>query len=235
MLVSMLLKNLLNFINLPIIMNSTKIVVTALLGFIINVASAQNYSAGLGYASDYFYRGALKSEEAVQASIGAQTELGGFDVSAGAFTNQAVEGGADSYELTLGAGKSLGDLLSIYGGLNHFEDVAGEALFEAKVGLSFDTLLSPNVNVYRSFDDDLYTFELGVNHKFETELADLCVHGSFGNTDLTEAIDSDYYVVGAKASRSLAESADLAISVDRVDSDLIDEEWVFGVGLSTSF
>ena len=41
-------------------MNSTKLLVTALLGFIINVASAQNYNAGLGYASDYFYRGALK-------------------------------------------------------------------------------------------------------------------------------------------------------------------------------
>ena len=216
-------------------MNSTKIVVTALLGFIINVASAQNYNAGLGYASDYFYRGALKSEESVQASIGAQTELGGFNVSAGAFTNQAVDGGSDSYQLTLGAGKSLGDLLSVYGGLNHFEDVAGEALFEAKIGLGFDTLLSPNVNVYRSFDDDLYTFELGVNHKFESELADLCVHASVGNTDLTETVDSDYYVIGAKASKSLAESADLAISVDRVDSDLIEEEWVVGVGVSTSF
>ena len=216
-------------------MNSTKIVVTALLGFIINVASAQNYNAGLGYASDYFYRGALKSEESVQASIGAQTELGGFNVSAGAFTNQAVNGGSDSYELTLGAGKSLGDLLSVYGGLNHFEDVAGEALFEAKIGLSLDALLSPNVNIYRSFDDDLYTFELGVNHKFETDFADLCLHGSVGNTDLTEAIDSDYYIVGATISKGLSDSADLAVSVDRVDSDLIDEEWVFGVGVSTSF
>jgi len=65
-------------------MNSTKIVVTALLGFIINVASAQSYNAGLGYASDYFYRGALKSEEAVQASFGVKTEIEGLNVSAGA-------------------------------------------------------------------------------------------------------------------------------------------------------
>ena len=216
-------------------MNSTKLLVTALLGFIINVASAQNYSAGLGYASDYFYRGALKSEEAVQASFGAKAELGSLDVSARAFTNQAVDNGSDSYQLNLCVGKSLGDLLSIYGGLNHFEDVAGEALFEAKVGLGLDTLLSPSVNVYRSFSDDLYTFEAGINHQFDFEVAELCLHASAGNTDLTEAIDSDYYAFGAKISRDLAENAKVAVSADRVDSDLIDSEWVFGLSVSTNF
>lgn len=216
-------------------MNSTKLLVTALLGFIINVASAQNYSAGLGYASDYFYRGALKSEEALQASFGAKTELGGLDVSAGAFTNQSVDNGTDSYELTLGAGKTLNDLLSIYGGLNHFEDVAGEALFEAQLGLGLKTVLSPSLNVFRSFDDDWYTVELGVHHKFDFDVAELCVHGTIGNTDLSDTVDSDYYTVGAKVSRDLAENASIAISADRVDSDLIDEEWVFGVSVSTKF
>jgi hypothetical protein len=216
-------------------MNSAKLLVTALLGFIINVGSAQNYSAELGYASDYFYRGALKSEEAVQASFGAKTEIGGFDVGARAFTNQAVDAGADSYQLNLCVGKSLGDLVSVYGGLNHFEDVAGEALFEAKVGLGFETLLSPSVNVYRSFEADLYTFEAGINHQFDFEVAELCVHASAGNTDLTEATDSDYYAFGSKVSRDLAENASVAISADRVDSDLIDSEWVFGLSVSTNF
>lgn len=216
-------------------MNSTKLLVTALLGFIINVASAQNYSAGLGYASDYFYRGALKSEEAVQASFGAKTELGGLDVSARAFTNQSVDNGTDSYQLTLGAGKSVNDLLSVYGGLNHFEDVAGEALFEAHLGLGLKTILSPSLNVFRSFDDDWYTVELGVHHKFDFDVAELCVHGAIGNTDLSDTVDSDYYTVGAKVSRDLAENASIAISADRVDSDLIDEEWVFGLSVSTKF
>lgn len=216
-------------------MNSTKIVVTALLGFIINVASAQSYNAGLGYASDYFYRGALKSEEAVQASFGVKTEIEGLNVSAGAFTNQAVENGTDSYQLALGADKSLNDLLSVYGGLNHFEDIDGESLFEAKIGLGFDTLLSPSVNVYRSFSDELYTFEVSANHQFDLEVFELCVHASAGNTDLTEALDTDYYVIGAKASRDLAENASVAISADRVDSDLIASEWVFGLSVSTNF
>lgn len=216
-------------------MNNTKIVVTALLGFIINVASAQNYSVGLGYASDYFYRGAVKAEESVQASLGAKTELGGLDVSAGAFTNQSVDNGADSYELTLGAGKSVNDLLSVYGGLNHFEDVAGEALFEAQLGLGLKTVLSPSLNVFRSFDEDWYTVELGINHQFDFDLAELCVHGFVGNTDLSDSVDSDYYIIGAKLSRDLAESASIVVSADRVDSDLIDEEWVFGLSVSTNF
>ena len=216
-------------------MNSTKLLVTALLGFIINVASAQNYSAGLGYASDYFYRGALKSEEAVQASFGAKTELAGLDVSARAFTNQAVDNGSDSYQLNLCVGKSLGDLLSVYGGLNHFEDVSGEALFEAKIGLGFESLLSPSVNIYRSFDDDLYTFEAGVDHQFDFEIVELCVHASIGNTDLTENADSDYYAFGAKVSHDLAENASIAVSADRVDSDTIDAEYIFGLSLSTNF
>lgn len=216
-------------------MNSTKLIVTALLGLIINVASAQNYSAELGYASDYFYRGGLKSEEAVQASFVAKTELSGLDVSARVFTNQAVSSGSDSYQLNLCAGKSINDLLSIYGGLNHFEDVTGDALFEAKIAVKLKALLSPSVNVYRSFDDDLYTFEVGVKHQFEFNLADLCLHASAGNTDLTESLDSDYYAFGAKASRDFAQNASIALSVDRIDSDLIDSEWVFGVSVSTNF
>ena len=216
-------------------MNSTKLLVTALQGFIINVASAQNYSAGLGYASDYFYRGALKSEEAVQASFGAKTELGGLDVSAGAFTNQSVDNGTDSYQLTLGAGKSVNDLLSVYGGLNHFEDVAGEALFEAQLGLGVKPVLSPSLNVFRSFDNDWYTVELGLPNKFDFDVAELCEHGAIGNTDLRDTVDSDYYTVGAKVSRDLAENSSIAISADRVDSDLIDEEWVFGLSVSTKF
>ena len=42
------------FINTNIVMNTTKIIVTSLLGFIINVASAQQNSANIGYSSDYF-------------------------------------------------------------------------------------------------------------------------------------------------------------------------------------
>lgn len=216
-------------------MNSTKLIVTALLGFIINVASAQNHSAQLGYASDYFYRGVLKSEEAVQASLVGKTELSGLDVSARVFTNQAVGSGSDSYQLNLCAGKSLNHLLSIYGGLNHFEDVAGEALFEAKVGVKLDTFLSPSLNVYRSFDDDLYTFEVGIDHQLEFNVADVCLHASAGNTDLTESLDSDYYAFGVKASRDFGQNASFGISADRIDSDLIDAEWVFGLSLSTNF
>jgi hypothetical protein len=209
-------------------------IVSLLLAFGLSNAVFAN-SAKLGYASDYFYRGVQKSEEAVQASLALSADLEGVTVSAGAFTNQSVNTGSDSYQLTLGAEKSLNELFSIYGGLNHFEDVSGEALFEAQIGVQLNALLSPSVNVYRSFDDELYTFEVGVNHKFDLELANLCLHASAGQTDLTEAIDSDYYAFGANVSRDLSENASVVVSADRIDSDLIDSEWVFGLSVSTNF
>ena len=209
-------------------------IVSLLLAFGLSNAVFAN-SAKLGYASDYFYRGVQESEEAVQASLALSADLEGVTVSAGAFTNQSVNTGSDSYQLTLGAEKSLNELFSIYGGLNHFEDVSGEALFEAQIGVQLNALLSPSVNVYRSFDDELYTFEVGVNHKFDLELANLCLHASAGQTDLTEAIDSDYYAFGANVSRDLSENASVVVSADRIDSDLIDSEWVFGLSVSTNF
>ena len=209
-------------------------IVSLLLAFGLSNAVFAN-SAKLGYASDYFYRGVQKSEEAVQASLALSADLEGVTVSAGAFTNQSVNTGSDSYQLTLGAEKSLNELFSIYGGLNHFEDVSGEALFEAQIGVQLNALLSPSVNVYRSFDDELYTFEVGVNHKFDLELANLCLHASAGQTDLTEAIDSDYYAFGANVSRDLSENASVVVSAVRIDSDLIDSEWVFGLSVSTNF
>jgi len=218
-------------------MNTTKIIVTTLLGFIINAASAQNFSANLGYASDYFYRGALKSEEAVQSSIGFDTEVGGFGLSASAFTNQSVDVGSDSYQLALGASKSFADdLVTAYGGLNHFEDIDGEALFEAAISLSANVLLSPTLNLYRSIDgEDLFTWEVGVNHKFDLDVVALCVHGLYGETDLTSSLDSDYYVLGAKASKAISDSADLSVGADFVDSDLTDREWVFSTAVSINF
>lgn len=218
-------------------MNTTKIIVTTLLGFIINAASAQDFSANLGYVSDYFYRGALKSEEAVQSSLGFGADVGEFGVSASAFTSQSVDAGSDSYQFALGASKSfVNELISVYAGLNHFEDVDGEALFEGVISLSGNVLLSPTVNLYRSIDgDDLFTWELGVNHKFDLTFAELCVHALYGETDLTSTLDSDYSVLGAQLSKGISDSADLLVGADFIDSDLGDDEWVFSTGVSINF
>jgi hypothetical protein len=218
-------------------MNTTKIIVTTLLGFIINAASAQNFSADIGYVSDYFYRGSLKSEEAIQSSIGFNSEAGGLGFSGSAFTNQSVDVGLDSYQLALGVSKSFADdLVTAYGGLNHFEDGDGEALLEAAISLSANVLLSPTLNLYRSIEgDDLFTWEVGVNYKFDLDVVELCVHGLYGETDLTSSLDSDYYLIGTQVSKSISDSANLLVGADFINSDLAEREWVFSTAVSINF
>lgn len=217
-------------------MKITKLIVTALCGFIINAASAESFSAGINYASDYFYRGSLKSSEAIQSSVGFSASGGGVDFSAGAFTNQVVGSGSDTYILSAGVSKAFADdLISLYGGVNHVEDVAGATALEAQVSLGLNWHLSPTVNVYRDLDDALYTYELVLGHDFDLDAFTLGLNGSVGHTDVTSSVDNTYYTVGASATRALSDSADLELGVVHVDSDTISNEYVFEVGVSLRF
>lgn len=215
----------------------TKIVSLLLaLGLTTNAAFSGN-SAKVGYASDFFYRGAQKAEQSVQSSVKLGSALGGVDLSAHACTNQSVDAGVDSYNLGAGVGKSFSDgLLSVYAGVNHFEDRPGDALSEFQVGISSNMVLSPSVSVYRDFDDSLYTVELAVGQSFDLSVASLDLSASIGNTDLTDSTDRTYYAVGADISKSISENANLSVGVDYVDADDLDErEFVFGTALTVKF
>ena len=206
----------------------------ALLCLISNVATAGSVS--VGYASDYFRRGAILSSEAVQSSLSLDADVSGFNASVGASTNQSTSSGSDAYVIEFGASKQLADLLDVYVGLEHFEEVAGDAYLDARLSVSFDTILSPSVTLYRNTSDDLYTFELSGKHKLETEIANLCVHALYGNTDASASVNEDYYGVGVIASKSVSDSAELGLSYDYFDSDLMsDGESVVGLSLSINF
>jgi len=211
----------------------TKTYITALLCLISNVAIAG--SASIGYTSDYFRRGALLSEEAVQTSVGLEKEVAGFAFSVGASTNQAISVGEDSYVIEGGASKAFGELLNLYVGLQHFEQRSGDATLEVNLGASFDTVLSPSLSIFRDTDDELYTYELSVSHSISTELAELELSALYGNTDLTESTDEDYYVLGVKASKSLSEKTSLELGYDYVDSDLINDESIVSASVVFSF
>ena len=215
----------------------TKIVSLLLaLGLTTNAAFSGN-SAKVGYASDFFYRGQQKAEQSVQSSVKLGSALGGVDLSAHACTNQSVDAGVDSYNLGAGVGKSFSDgLLSVYAGVNHFEDRPGDALSEFQVAVSSNVALNPSVAVYRDFDESLYTVELAVGHSFDLSVASLDLSASVGNTDLTNSTDRTYYTVGADISKSISENADLSVGVDYVDADDLDErEFVFGTALTVKF
>lgn len=217
-------------------MKTTKLILTALIGFFINAASAENFSLGTKYTSDYFYRGALQAQESIQVDLGMSGKVSGLDYSVEAFTNQSVNSGVDSYILTGGVSKSFVDsLVNVYGGLNHVENVAGEALLEASIAISFDTLLSPSLSFFRNLDDSLYTSELSVSQGLDLDVCNLNASASVGNTETSSSNDNTYYTVGAEASRSLGESSSIAVDLIRVDSETIGEEYVVGLGISTQF
>lgn len=214
-----------------------KINITSLLvafGLFTNAALAGN-SAKIGYASDFFYRGAQKSLESVQAAVDLESQLFGLNGSLHACTNQSIDGGSDSYKIAAGLGTSLSDLFSVYGGFNHFEDVAGEALSEIELRLFVDMVGSPTISAFRDTDDDLYTFEGALSHSIKTNVADVTLRGLMGNTELAASTDRTYYSAGTELSKSVGDKATLAASVDVVDADDIDREFVFGTSLTFEF
>lgn len=204
------------------------------LGLLTNVAVAS--SASIGYTSDFFYRGEQKALESFQSKIDFDTNVFGLDTLLHACTNQSVDQGIDSYGFSAAAGKSFSDgLIAFYGGFSHYEDVPGEALSEVFVKASSNIILNPSVTIYRNVDDELFTYEGGLSHSFDLNLVALNLDASIGNTEVTESDDRTYYSVGAGVSRQIGAGVDLGASVDLVDSDDIEREFVFGGALTFIF
>jgi len=205
------------------------------LGLLTNAAFAGN-SAKIGYASDFFYRGEQKALESVQAAVDLETALLGLDAKLHACTNQSIDEGVDSYRFAAGLGTDFTEgLLSIYGGFNHFEDVAGEALSEIELSGSVNVFGNPTLSAFRNVDEDLYTFEGSLSESFDLSFASLNVRGSVGNTEVTTANNRTYYSVGGGLTRQIGAGVDLGLSVDLIDSDDIEREFVFGTALSFQF
>jgi len=210
-------------------------ILLALLGLSINVASANGGSASVGYSSDYFREGALVSQEAMQASAAYTLKAGGLDASVGIFTSQPIEGGTDTYIIDAAFSKALNETFSVSLGLEHAEFVSGVATLDVTAGLTVQTLLSPSVTLKRDTEDELYVIEIGASHQIDLQVADLGLSAIYGNTDVTTSSNIDYYSLGANLSRSLSENSTLNASLEYVDSDSIQNESIFGLGLTVQF
>ena len=210
-------------------------ILLALLGLSINVASGNGGSASVGYSSDYFREGALVSPEAVQASASYALEAGGLNASVGIFTSQPIEGGTDTYIIDVAFSKVLNDTFTVSLGLEHTEFVAGVATLDVTAGVTLQTVLSPSLTIKRDTEDELYVVEVGASHDIDLKVANLGLSATYGNTDVTTASNIDYYAVGANLSKSLTENSTLNASLDYVDSDSIENESIFGLGISVKF
>lgn len=222
-------------------MKTTTVILSALLGFFINAASAEappvKGNVGAKYSSDYNRRGEILSAEALQAQVGFNVGLGSVDVFGDFFTNQSTDsGGVDTDEATLGLGTSLFDNnFNAYIGIYNTDLGAAEDTLEAFASIQAETLLSPTVSVFRDTDASLYTFEGQLSHGVSLEVIDLELAGVIGNTDSTTTLDRTY--VGAKltASKTVKDNLNLYADVAVSDSDDRSNETIWGLGLSVKF
>ena len=127
-------------------MKTTLVSILLALGLSIHAASAGN-SAKVGYASDFFYRGSQKAEDSVQSSLMLSHAVAGLNASAHVCSNHAIDSAVDSYHMGLGLGKSFSDgLISLYGGLNRFEDK--QVMHCLKLKLEFLLILIQPFSIY---------------------------------------------------------------------------------------
>jgi len=222
-------------------MKTTTTILSVLLGLFINVASAEEANlqgnVGLEYTSQNYFRGQSVSEEALQASIGADFDVAGLGAFVDFSTSQSLEAGEDKHDTAVGVKTSfLDDTLSVSVGLLHYEYTAGDAELEGFVGATYNTILSPTMRFYRNTDESLSTYEAAVSHGFDLGLAELTLGAGIGVTDLTTAVDSDYYELSALAARSITDSVDAFATFRYNDADNRSESDTFGgIGFSVKF
>jgi len=215
--------------------------VAALAMVTLNAASAEapnlKGDVGLEYTSQHYFRGQSVSTDTLQASLGADFDVGELGAFVDYSTNQSLDVGDDKHDTSVGIKTSfLEDAFSVSVGLLHYEYTAGSSELEGFVSATYNTFLSPTVLLYRNTDESLSTYEARVSHGFDLGVATLTLGAGLGVTDLTTAVDSDYYELSARASRSLGESIDAFAGLSYNDADnRTDSDTFGGVGVSIKF
>ena len=219
----------------------TTLVAALILGAVsLNAAEESSIKGSVStkYTSDYARRGALLSQEAMQAQVGFSTAVAGVDVFGDFFTNQSTSSsGGNTDELTLGVGTSfMDDLLSTYLGVyNTDHSAAVDSALEGFVSVSLNTALTPTIAFYQDTDDSLQTFEGSLTYNVDLDLATLRLGGILGSTDTLISDNETYTGLAAKVSRNINDQFNVFADVAISDSESRDNETVWGVGLNLRF
>jgi len=214
----------------------TKLIIAALAcALSINAAQADVQSSlGVKHTSDYYYRGAQLSQDALQLNVGVNTTMSGLDVSVGYLTNQAADD-TNTDTLSLQIGKTVLDKrLNLVAGVYNMDADGSPDHTQVYIGGSLNVLLSPTVTVFRDTSDDLYTYEFGVYHGFDVGGADLTLGAAVGRTELTSVLDRDYGSVSARLSKTIG-AVTPHVQVALVDSDITSRETVVCLGVDFKF
>lgn len=194
-------------------------------------------SVSTKYTSDYARRGALLSDEAMQASVGFATDVSGFDVFGDFQTNQSTgSSGADTDELTLGVGTSFMDnLLNASFGVYNTDHSLADSSLEGFVSIALNTTLSPRVSFYQDTDESLQTFEGGLSYSSDLNVAELSIDGVLGSTDTITTDGQTYTGLSAQLAKNVNDDLNIFTDLSVSDAESRDYETLWGVGLNISF
>jgi hypothetical protein len=223
--------------------NKTKTTVIAalILGAVSLIGAQENSFEGsisTKYTSDYARRGAMLSDEAMQAKVGFAKDLDGVEVFGDFLTNQSTGAtGSDTDEFTLGVGTSfMDDLLNAQLGVyNTDHSAALDSSLEGFVSISLNTSLTPTVSFYQDTDESLQTFEGALSYDLDLNVASLTIDGFLGSTDTVTENSQNYTGVSAQLSKDINDDFNIFTDVSISDAEARDHETLWGIGLSASF
>ena len=88
---------------------------------------------------------------------------------------------------------------------------------------------------YRDTDDSLWTYEAGVSHDINVDIATLTLAASAGLTETSSSTDSEYYEVSATFTRSVTENLDAVVLVAHNDAEDRDGNTFGALGFKVRF
>ncbi len=210
-------------------------------------------STSIDYVTEYVFRGVTLEAEAIQPGV--EVAVGDFAAGVWVSTGLGSDSLADTDEVDFYVGYSfaLSETISASAGGTWYHYPDAQDTFEANLGLTLDTILSPSVTAYYDFTLEGFTLEGGVSHSLpvgeKTSLdlgltaglvtAENDVSWEYGTASAAlgySFTDDVSTYVGANYTLSSSDDEGLGLDFDEIiqgqpESDLL---W-FGVGVAAGF
>ena len=202
-----------------------------------NVLSAVDGKVTTNYQSNAEYRGQSIGDDAIGAAVNAETKLNDLSVGLSLSTLNSLDNDASLHLLDVGVSTDvLADKLALTLGWLGTDNGTYENEIYASVGLN--VFLNPSLSVYKNTDQDLYLYVVGVTTddiKIEGLPVTFVAGVDVGSIDRTTTENETYVEAHVCAKHSLGDSAEVYAGVEYDDSDLVDNEVGFVLGLNVRF
>lgn len=202
-----------------------------------NVLSAVDGKVTTNYQSNAEYRGQSIGDDAIGAAVNAETKLNDLSVGLSLSTLNSLDNDASLHLLDVGVSTDvMADKLAV--SLGWLGTDNGDYENEVYVSAGLNVMFSPSLTVYKNTSHDLYTYVFGVSTneiKVDGLPVTFVAGVDVGSVDRTTTDSETYVEAHVCAKHTVSDSADVYAGVEYDNSDLVDDEVGFVVGLNVSF